>query len=180
MKNTILITLLVTTLLSCSNNENLKNDVCSSNIFNKVQNLINANEYIVQTEDYYRGQELQKYLDILKDISDLKYEIIVSSGGIKPENNELANGCELGNLNYFEIYKRSDIFKLVEEINIDGEIDSLEEIFYSNLKRNFNDEDRYTQKYFLNATTTSIILDISFIELEMYQILFYHQPHCYD
>ncbi|PTB96004.1 hypothetical protein C9994_09295 [Marivirga lumbricoides] len=180
MKNILLVTLIISILLSCNNKEDLKNDVCRSDIFNKVQNLINANEYIVNTEEYYSRQELKKYLNILKDINDLKYEIIVTSGGIKPENNELANGCKRGDDNYFGIYQRSDVFKLIEEIDIDGEINGLEEIFYSNLKRNFSDKYKYTQEYFLETSTTSIVLDISFIELEMYQVLFYHEPHCYD
>lgn len=180
MKNKVIVTIIFLTLLSCTDKQTEKNVVCRSNIYNKVQDLINANEYIISTEEYYKKEDLQKYLKTLKKINDLKYEIIVASGGIIPETNELANGCKIGNENYFEIYQRSNVFKLIEEIDVDEEINGLEEIFYSNLKRSFSDNYTFTQEYFLETSTTSIVLEISFIELEMYQVLFYHEPHCYD
>lgn len=148
MKNSIVILVIFLIILSCDNKSTSKEDVCSSNLFKRVENLLLANEYIVNTEDYYRKPELKKYLNILKDIKDFKYEIIVASGGIKPENNELAYGCKKGDENYFEIYQSSAISSLVKEIDISEDVNSFDEIFNSNLIVNFNDKYLYTKSIF--------------------------------
>lgn len=180
MKNTFKILLAVINLLSCDNKSDFKEDVCSSRIFNKVQDLIYANEYIVVTEDYYKSSEFDEYLNILDDLKDLKFKIIVASGGLNPDDLNLANGCKKGGEDYFKIYQSSAIFSLIEEISVEEEISDFDEIFNSYLKTSFSEEYLYTEKYFLENSTAKIAIDLSFVELEMYQILFYHYPHCKD
>jgi hypothetical protein len=172
----ILYIIIVVISFSCENKSTKK--ACNSGLYKKVENLIFGNEFVVKSEGFYSKTELKRYLTAIKNINDLKYKIIVASGGIDPDDYNIMNGCKHGGEIYYNIYQESAIFEEINKIDVQGEIDSFDKIFEANLDTFFNNSNMFSKKYFEENSTTAIALDISLIELEMYGVLFYHHPHC--
>lgn len=179
MKKTTFVFLCILVIFSCNTRKNKKNEICDSGLFLKLNGLVYTNEYIVNENIIYNIEEIKDYINIIKKLNNLKMDLITMSGGLSPEKLDIAYPCKYATSDYFLKFKNSDLLKAVKSHSSNSKDSEFESLFFSKLKRNFLEaKNDFSDYYFLNSTVEKIIIDLTIIELEMYEILFYHYPPC--